>query len=523
MFQQIPRAARFGLARFEKAFDSAFGSAANPLHHLGGLAFLFLWIVAASGIYLYIFFETSPEGAFRSVEDLTRAQWYAGGVMRSLHRYASDALALAMLLHLLREFALDRHRGFRWFSWVTGVPLIWLVFFSGINGYWLVWDRLAQYIAVATTEWLDWLPLFGEPIARNFLSQNTVSNRFFTLLVFLHIGVPLLLLAFSYVHIARISRPKTNPPRSLVVGTLAALLVLAVVKPALSQGPADLGTVTASVALDWFFLFLYPLFDHLGHGAVWAIAGGATLLLVALPWLPPKRTGPVAVVDPKNCNGCGRCFADCPFGAVIMQPHPDKPGHKLAVVDAALCGACGICAGACPSSTPFRSVEELVTGIDMPQLSVHALRAELDRALAGLSGAARVVVFGCDCAADVQALKGPGVATFSLICTAQLPPAFVDYVLAGGRADGVLITGCQQGDCWFRFGNTWVEERFRHAREPHLRTRAARERVHVAWAGLADSRALARELDAYRARLRALPPAAPPPAAFIKRRKVIHG
>jgi len=86
----------------------------------------------------------------------------------------------------------------------------------------------------------------------------------------------------------------------------------------------------------------------------------------------------------------------------------------------------------------------------------------------------------------------------------------------------VLITGCQQGDCWFRFGNTWVEERFRHAREPHLRTHAARERVHVAWAGLADSKALARELEAYRARLRALPPAAPPPA-YIKRRKVIHG
>ncbi|MEK7697323.1 MAG: cytochrome b N-terminal domain-containing protein, partial [Pseudomonadota bacterium] len=221
---------RRALARFERLFEIVFG-AANPFYHLGALTFFFFWVVIASGIYLYIFFETSLVGAFRSVEQLTHEQWYLGGVMRSLHRYASDALMLTMTLHLLRELVLGRFRGFRAFSWVTGVPLIWLVFFSGINGYWLVWDRLAQYIAIATTEWLDWLGIFGEPIARNFLHSGAVSDRFFTLLVFLHIGVPLFLLAFTYVHVARISRPKTSPPQALVFGTSAALLALAFFRP----------------------------------------------------------------------------------------------------------------------------------------------------------------------------------------------------------------------------------------------------------------------------------------------------
>ena len=95
-------------------------------------------------------------------------------------------------LHLSREFILGRLRGPRWSAWFTGVVLLWFVFACGISGYWLVWDKLAQFVAIATTEWLDALPLFGEPIARNFLDNATLSGRFFTLMVFLHIAVPLL-------------------------------------------------------------------------------------------------------------------------------------------------------------------------------------------------------------------------------------------------------------------------------------------------------------------------------------------
>lgn len=502
MYESLQRGTRRALASVERCFDAAFGARANPLYYLGTLAFFFFWIVGATGIYLFLFFDTGTTSAFRSVEHLTREQWYVGGVVRSLHRYAADAMVVTMALHLLRELALDRFRGKRWFSWITGVPLIWLVFFSGVNGFWLVWDRLAQYVAVATTEWIDWFGIFGQPIARNFLDQAAVSDRFFTLLIFLHIGIPLFLLALTWLHLTRISRPRTTPPRVLVFGALAALLVLALVKPVASQGPANLDVMPSSVSLDWFFLFLYPLFDRWGYGSIWALVGGLTLFTAALPWLMPRSREPAAVVDPPNCNGCGNCFADCPYGAIVMGPHTTRPGYPLAIVNADLCLSCGICAGSCPSSTPFRSAAELVTGIDMPQLSVHALRARVDALLAELQGDARVMVFGCDRAADVDKLQEPGVATLSLLCAAQLPPSFVDYVLRNGRADGVLVTGCDGADCHFRLGNTWVEQRFAHEREPHLRTRAARERVRIAWAGVADLARLRQELASYRAELR---------------------
>src|SRR5690349_15283845 len=132
------------LQRVEWGFDAAFGARANPWRHLGAIAFFLFWIVAATGAWVYAAFDTSVAGAYASVERITRNEWPLGGLVRSLHRYASDAFALVVLLHLAREWLNGHASGFRWFSWVSGVPLLWLAYASGLGGYWLVFDRLAQ-------------------------------------------------------------------------------------------------------------------------------------------------------------------------------------------------------------------------------------------------------------------------------------------------------------------------------------------------------------------------------------------
>jgi ferredoxin len=149
-----------------------------------------------------------------------------------------------------------------------------------------------------------------------------------------------------------------------------------------------------------------------------------------------------------------------------MREHPDgKPGKRIAVVLDDLCASCGICAGACPSSTPFRSGEALVTGIDMPQLPVDAMRARLERALAD---GKTLVVFGCDSGAPVTQFGALDVAAWSVPCIAQVPPSFVDYALRTG-ARGVLVARCPEHDCEFREGSRWAAERLAGTREPHLR------------------------------------------------------
>ena len=492
------RGALIAYQRIEHGFDLVFGAALNPWRHLGALGFLFFWIIAVTGLYLYAVLDTSVDGVYRSINWLSREQWYLGGILRSLHRYAADAFVLVTLLHLLREFLLGRYTGFRYFSWLTGVPLLWFIYISGVVGIWLRWDQLAQFSAATTAEWLDWLPVFATPLIRNYLSANAVSDRLFSLFVFVHIGVPLLLIFGLWFHIQRISRAEVFPPPALAAGSLLSLLALSLALPIANQAAADLSLVPGPLALDWFYLFWQPLMYTTSAGAVWALVTGATLLLLVLPALPHAAAAPVAEVHPDSCNGCRRCFEDCPYAAIVMVPHPSEiPGRELAQVVPDLCASCGICAGSCPSSTPFRSAAELVTGIDMPQMPIGGLRRSLEQGLGGLAGRNGIVVFGCDQGANVTSLTGKDLASFSLICTGMLPPSFVEYALRGGAA-GVLVTGCRAGGCAFRLGNRWTEERLAGMREPHLRASPPGKALRIAWADRGEEAELAAVLDEMR-------------------------
>ncbi|HEY5645279.1 MAG TPA: cytochrome b N-terminal domain-containing protein [Pseudomonadales bacterium] len=490
-----------GLRRLEKTFSQVFTERWNPWYQLGGLAMLCYWVVAVSGIYLFIFFDTSITGAWESVERITVGQWYLGGVMRSLHRYASDAMVVFVTLHLLREFVLGRYAGVRWFSWVSGVPLLWLLFAAGIGGYWLVWDRHAQYVALTTTEWLSWLPGFGDGLPRNFLSNASLSDRFFSFLVFLHIALPLFLLAGVFVHIKRMKLARINPAWGMVYGLLATFMVLSLWKPAVSMPRADLSTTVSVVDLDWFFLNMYPLIESLGAASVWGFLVALTVLLGVLPWLLPGRphSQPApALVNPDNCNGCSWCFQDCPYDAITMIPHSYKPGLRQAVVDPDLCTACGICEGSCPSATPFRNVEELVSGIEVPDYPLNELRRRTEALLDGLQGSENLVVFGCDHALDMAALSARGVAAVSLPCVGALPPSFTDFIARNPAVLGVVISGCHEADCFFRKGSEWSRQRLAGERMPHLRTGAGREKVVMCTAGPLDRDRFMEQLDAHR-------------------------
>ena len=348
MLRRIQAWLQWCFVKVEGLFNLAFGENLNPLYYIGPISYFLIWLIVASGLYLYAFFETSVTGASASVDALTHAQPWAGGVLRSVHRYASDGVVLTMLLHMTRHWAFDHYRGFRWFSWVSGLVLLWLVYVAGINGYMLPWDRLAKFTVVATAEWLDWLPVFNGTLVRNFIFEENVNDRLFSLLSFIHIGVPLALLALLWVHTQRVPQARTSPPLPITLTLTAALIVLSILKPAVSQPATGL-----EMDFDWFYLPVLALVYRWTPAEVWLLVGAATALFFLLPWLPPKKRGTerYMLVRPDNriiavragetlldaglregialpfdCRngGCGECKATLRSGSVEFGPY--QPG-----------------------------------------------------------------------------------------------------------------------------------------------------------------------------------------------------
>lgn len=502
MLSFLQKTGRAGFSLLQRPLSQAFAPGQSPLDQLGALSIFFCWIVLVSGIWLLIFFRTSVSGAFESLEYLTNEQWYLGGIMRSLHRYASDALIITVLLHIVKEFSFDRYRQSRWFSWVTGMPLIWMIFPLGITGYWLVWDELAHYTAITSAELMDAIPIFTGSMAANFLSDSVLSDRFFTLMAFLHlIGLPIFLVFGIWLHVFRISRPIINPPRTLMSGTLLAMLVLALVFPAESQDKADLTQATQVINLDWFYLHAYPLVRMWSPGWVWMMLVAITGLIVVAPWLPSGRKLEAAVVDLDNCNGCRRCADDCPYGAIDMLPRSDGKSYiEEAVVDPELCVSCGICVGACPTASPFRTRRDLVPGIDLPALSAATLRKKIKAVSYANDDATRILTFCCDGNRVGKQLQKKGEAVIYVTCMGQIPPSHLDYALSRGFADAIVLTACADGGCRHRFGAEWTAQRVTRSRNPYLRKRVDNSKIAMIWR---DEKIAPRQIARHLEKLRA--------------------
>lgn len=315
----------------------------NPFHHLGTLTIFMLLVLIVTGVYLTIIYRPGAEVAYGTVEKIS-STWY-GSLIRSVHRYASDAMIILIVLHLCRMFVGDRFWGQRWLAWTSGWIMLAMTWLAGTFGYWLVWDQRAQWMTEFMME--NIAGSSGLTYIAPDLASRTFSN--FVIILFLHVFIPIITFFFINIHSLRLSRARWWTPRWAAIQALIGLIVLSLFKPAMSYAPADLSTMVESVPVDSFYLALLPLTDLWGNVIFWGLAILTAGSLFLLPWLASGRDmGPAVVTDDK-CTGCVLCYTDCPYDAIRMVERNDDSGYqKLAVVNAGQCTGCGICVGSCP-------------------------------------------------------------------------------------------------------------------------------------------------------------------------------
>lgn len=488
----------------EAGLDRLVSAPLNPLYHTGTIAVFSLAVALVTGVYLFLFYRVGTDAAHRSIEEIMAQPFGIGALVRSLHRYASDAALLAAVLHGLKMFLNDRFWGPRWIGWVSGLALLGLVWVTSATGYWLVWDMQAQVLSLTLAKLLDVLPVFGEPLVRTFLDAGRIQNFLFFLVLFIHITIPLLLGAAYWLHVMRLSRARFMPPRIVLGVTGAALLIASVLRPALSGPPADLARLPGVIPIDWFYFFYFPL-TRLDPRWGWAVLIVIGLVALSVPWALRGRPLARARVENVACTGCTRCWKDCPYEAIVMVPRHDGTRYKqVAVVNPAKCVGCGICVGACDSAGILLGDEPVSL---LGQAVTHRLRS-----VAAAAGTAPVLVYTCRLMSRLTGRLGPdgtiegrpGITVMGLPCVGTLHPEMIVKTLEAG-ARGVFIAGCVPEDCPYREGSRWLADRLTGQRLPALKGAPA-DRLRVRWYSPVEVRRFLDDAAAFQRDLHAAEP-----------------
>jgi ferredoxin len=466
------------LGRIDGLFDRVYGSRYNPLYRTGTLASLFLTVTLVTGVYLLLVYQVArPYESSAAIQ----ADVFLGRWIRALHRYASDAALLAVVLHALRMVVQGKTWGPRVLAWLTGLTLAGMMLLSAVTGFVLVWDEFGQKLAVAGARMLRLVPLFPEPPDRAFVGEQPMPAPFFFMNLFLHVAVPLGMVFLLWLHTARLARAAWFPERRVVVGTLVGFVLLAVLWPAPLPPAADLLAIPGRIDSNWFYGFWLP-FATASPLAGLAAAAAVGAVLLAVPWLlRPARAARVlpALVDPDRCEGCSQCFRDCPYDAIEMRPgkHPEK--HPLrAEVQPDLCVSCGLCAGSCASlaiGPPGRTArDQLALARRLVASTADAERRPLLVACRYEGGPAGPL------AADPAAVR------FDVDCAGTLHPGTVAYL--GRHFAATQIAACPPQNCVHREGSALAALRVVEERAPAVAGQIARLPVRLTHGGGAPSR-----------------------------------
>ena len=134
---------------------------------LGGTAAYLFIVQVVTGILLAFHYVPDPNQAYESVQRITEVVPF-GWYIRSLHRWSSNFMIVAVFLHLLRVFFTGAYRPPRELNWLIGCGLLLVTMLFGFTGYSLVYEQLSFWGATVAGNITESVPLVG-PILADFI------------------------------------------------------------------------------------------------------------------------------------------------------------------------------------------------------------------------------------------------------------------------------------------------------------------------------------------------------------------
>lgn len=250
---------------------------------LGGTPMYLFVVQVITGIALSFYYVPSPDHAYESVAAITQ-QVRFGWFIRSLHKWSSNLMVVAVFLHLLRVYFTGSYRHPRQLNWLFGFGLLATTLGFAFTGYSLVYEQMSFWGATVATNLANAVPLVGPYIAYFMRGGPEVGEQTLTRFFILHIGVlPTAIFALLALHIVMVrlhgvtelhfpDEKVTEENRffrfwpehattEILIGVLLMyfLTILALVWPAQLGPPANPNVTPEHIKPEWYFYFSFRL------------------------------------------------------------------------------------------------------------------------------------------------------------------------------------------------------------------------------------------------------------------------
>lgn len=278
---------------------------------LGSLGVLLLVVQAATGIFLALYYNPSPDHAYQAIDYIMK-EVTLGRVIRGLHHWSAGAMVICVFVHLVSNFFYGTYKSPRELTWMVGACLFLFVLGFGFTGYLLPWDQKAYWATVVGTSVPEEIPMIGPFITHLMRGGEQVSGLTLTRFYAIHVLVlPGLTLLFILIHIYLVrvhdiaghwdpdrsgkGRTKRFFPDHLFKSAIVFMVlffVLLILAHFVEPAREDIAMTPDPAYLprpEWYYMWLFELLTYFSGSTemigTLVIPLGGILLLILLPFL----------------------------------------------------------------------------------------------------------------------------------------------------------------------------------------------------------------------------------------------